>query len=260
MGATIGSALRKAGRTVTIFDDNRPLCGTKPSGGHIKPSWISNLKKGEFDSSLDLLADVWGIKEEQFAIRPLEIIKTTVFRVDIDKVLQTARTCSSVLSVEYVDPNPVVRWIGGEDNCKLLVVATGSWGNLVSGVKIEVKQGISFRMKGKIATPFIQPWAPYKQIVAHQQSEQEIWVGDGTAILSENWNEATTQKCFTRCSKAINSKQIQKVNIGLRPYCKTKDPCLLKQLGPNAWLATGAGKNGTIAAGWAANQILFRAL
>lgn len=258
IGATVGLALKKQGRDVLILDDKRPLAGTGPSGGHLKPSWFSGMKKTEYEPAMELLDDVWGLKTEEFVLRPTPLT-TTVYRVDTDQVLATEHQVATVTALEQLNNYPLVRWDGGEDRTRLLVVAAGVWcSELLKGLDITSKQGVSFRFTGQLKQPFIAPWAPYKQVVAHQQTADQIWVGDGSAILPENWTEERTQQCQDRCRSMLGLKfSYLNATMGLRPYCKTgNDPCLLKQIGPRCWVATGAGKSGTIGAGWAARRIL----
>jgi glycine/D-amino acid oxidase-like deaminating enzyme len=263
IGATVALALRKTGREVLLLDDGRPMSGTAPSGGHLKPSWFSGMKKDEYDPAMELLEDIWGMTSENFQIRPTGV-QTKVYRVDTDKVLDIFKTRATVTSIEHLENFPLVRFrqlsANKEERCRLLVVATGAWcKELLPELTVQAKQGVSFRVTGSIATPFIKPWAPYKQIVAHQQEEKEIWIGDGTAILSKNWEEKHILACQERCLAALppDSRKVHRVVSGFRAYIKDKSgPCLLKQLGPRAWVTTGAGKGGTIAAGWAARRIL----
>jgi hypothetical protein len=124
---------------------------------------------------------------------------------------------------------------------------------------LQAKQGVSFRFSGTV-DPFIQPWSPYKQLVAHQQGPNEIWVGDGTAILQKNWDKKDRLKeCMERCRKAIGQKGTMPIKaiMGIRPYAQgSKLPYLFERLGKHTWLATGAGKMGTICAGDAARRII----
>lgn len=264
IGATVTKALQKQGRTVLTLDSNRPMAGTTPSGGHLKPSWFSGMKKTEYEPAMELLSDTWGMAEEEFTIRPTGL-SATVYRVDTDRVASTPRTYGEVTSVDQLHNYPLVVYNGKngeptEVRCRLLVVATGAWATeLLPQIKVKAKQGVSFRISGKIDRGFIKPWAPYKQVVAHQQSANEIWIGDGSAIIPTNWTEERTRKCMIRCCGALQTKpaNVLRTLSGLRPYCDSgSDPCLLQQLGPRAWVATGAGKSGTIAAGWVANKLL----
>lgn len=263
VGATVSLALRKQGLDVLTIDDQRPMAGTVPSGGHLKPSWFSGMKKTEYEPAIELLDDVWGLIEEPFRMRPTGI-ETTVYRVDTEEVLATPRTVAKVSQIHHPANFPVVEFGGVSERARLLVVAAGVWCEELLGEEfglppIQRKRGVSFRFGGQLEHPFIKPWAPYKQVVAHQQGDDEIWVGDGSAILEQNWTDKRTRQCLGRCRSAISAGRAEPLRTltGLRPYCKTgNDPCLLKRIGKRTWVVTGAGKSGTIGAGWAARRIV----
>lgn len=268
VGSTIAKALDVQGRQVMVLDDRRAMSGTRPSGGHLKPSWLGGMKRVEYEPAMELLDRAWGLIEEQFAVYPSGIT-TTVYRVDTDAVMdyRAEQVNARVQAVSQLHNYPVVHLDNGEDvRCRLLVVAAGVWcAALLPELDIQRKQGVSFRLAGQVSKPFIRPWAPYKQVVAHQQGPDEIWVGDGTAILEKNWDGYRTEECLERCCTVLSKHGLltgtepSRTIVGLRPYCKTgSSPCLLQQLGPRSWVATGAGKLGTIAAGWAAKCILER--
>lgn len=265
IGSTISKALELQGMDVLLLDDNMPFSGTVPSGGHLKPSWFGGMKKTEYEPAMELLAEVWGLIEQQFIIYPNRK-KETVFRVDTDNVIKTPYTRAKVWGVLVDEAEPIVRYMTPlnnrmtEEPCRFLVVAAGIWTNLLfTDIAVTAKQGVSFRLPGTLKSPFIKPWAPYKQVVAHQQGDGEIWAGDGTAILPTNWKDEQTAKCLLRCNNATGRLESQPIKtlVGYRPYCKTGgEPCLIQQVGPRAWAVTGSGKLGTIAAGWSALRML----
>lgn len=267
IGATVAQAMRKEGREVLLLDNETSHAGTRASGGHLKPSWFSGMKKEQYEPAMELLSDVWGMTEEPFLVKHTGL-STSVFRVDTDKVTKVEKELSAVHNIGHWDNYPAVYHdINGttETRCRLLVIAAGVWCNELllpqDQFKIDSKQGVSFRLQGKIKQAFINPWAPYKQIVAHQQSENEIWIGDGSAILSTNWTEERTAQCRERCLNQAPGCKVKRTIMGYRPYCRAAnvgDPCYLKKIRPRVWVATGAGKSGTIAAGWVARQILDR--
>lgn len=259
VGATVAKVLTKQGRNVLVLDDGRPMSGTAPSGGHLKPSWFGGMKKEQSEPAMELLSETWGMTEEEFTVLP-DGSKTTVYRVDTDQVVKYPRMKTTVTGIKFLNNYPIVQFTEAEERTKLLIVAAGAWcGELLPEISVQARQGVSFRLKGKLQQPIIQQWAPYKQIVAHQQAADEIWVGDGSALLPANWTEERTRQCLGRCREALHLGSLQptKTLIGWRPYCKTEaDPCLLRKLFPRVWVATGAGKMGTIAAGWVAGRIL----
>ncbi len=263
IGATVAAAMRTQGTEVLVLDDQRPMSGTAPSGGHLKPSWFGELKKKDYEPAMELLDQIWGLKAEKFAIRAMgiSVASTTVYRVDTDVVVAAPYTRASVTTIKDVSGSrPVVITADGvEYRPNRLVIATGAWvRELITGVDVQAKQGVSFRLPGVLKKPFIKPWAPYKQVVAHQQGEAEIWVGDGSAIIPQNWGPSRTGECLERCRSAIGTTAPPLRTItGLRAYTDTKTgPCLFEKLGPVTWVVTGAGKSGTIAAGWAANRLI----
>lgn len=266
VGATAARALRARGLSdVLVLDAGRPGAGTPPSGGHLRPGWFRDMTKDQYVPAMDLLDELWGLKREEFKLWPLGN-RLTVHRVDTDLVVREPRTSAEVTELGFLHNYPLVRYRllnnGGEveERCRLLVVAAGVWAaELVSNLVITAKQGVSFRLKGRVE-PLIRPWAPYKQVVVHQQGPDELWAGDGTALLPTNWTAERTEACLSRCLDAVGMDRSTRptlVTSGLRPYCETAktEPCLLRRLGPRAWVATGAGKMGTIAAGWAARKI-----
>lgn len=259
IGATCAKVLREYGREVLLLDDGRPKGGSRASGGHLKPSWFGKVPEEIWKPSMALLDATWGLKEEEFEIRPSGL-RETVYRVDTDEVMGCPKTLAKVTSVRHLHNYPIVSYEEAgetkEERCKLLLIAAGAWAEeILDGFKLDVtgKQGVSFRVKGSLTAPFIQPWAPYKQVVAHQQGNNDVWIGDGTAVLERNWTEERTLACKDRCLSFLpGPAEVAETREGIRPYCKhaPEEPCLLVDLGPRAWLATGAGKSGTLAAGW----------
>ena len=261
IGTTVGKYFTDEGLNVLIIDNNNPMAGTRPSGGHLRPSWFGDMEKDQYEPAMELIDKVWGMNEEEFIEYPKEK-PIKIYRVDTDVVMAYDRTLGEVIDINCKEKYPVVTYQVQDrkikEKCKLLVVSAGIWTNsLIEGVPPVVgKQGVSFRVTGKLENRFVVGWAPYKQVVAHQQGENEIWVGDGSTILQKNWKEATTLKCKERCLTYLDMKSpiVTTTLLGVRPYITKKvkagDPCYLKQLNDRTWVATGSGKSGTISAGW----------
>lgn len=261
IGATVTKALRDQGRSVTLFDDAQPMAATKASGGHMKPSWFPKELAAEQDQALQLLAETWSVKEEQFMVYPEEKIET-LYRVDTEQVIQLEKVRERVGAIDSWNNYPSVTTTAGTElRCRLLVIAAGIWTTQLLSQRdqfdIKGRQGISYKFSGSIDMNFIIPWAPYKQVVAHQQSANEVWIGDGTAIKPENWNEQRSQQCYNRCANHVIGLEYRQSVMGIRPYAQVAEmPCYFKQLFPRVYVVTGTGKSGTICAGWAARRIL----
>lgn len=257
-GSVIGHTLAlSGGMQVMIVDDQHLARGSDPAACLIKPSWVSSLTKEELADGLKLLNDLYGVQDIRFSIGPL--MHATVHWVDPAKILgrpefRVRRTAKllmdgTVQTRDWMKKPPIV------------VVASGYWTNIVledksMHVPIEGRAGAAFTWEGQIATPFISPWAPYRQLVAFNRSPNEIWVGDGSAIKPENWTLEHMERSLHRCAKAVGlDPDKAKQHYGIRPYVKDAKPCYLKRHG-NVWIATGGAKNGTISAAWAAQKIL----
>jgi glycine/D-amino acid oxidase-like deaminating enzyme len=261
IGTTVAKTLLDKGLSCALFDRGDYLAGTAPSGGHLKPGWFGDMPKSEYEPSIELLDDCWGIVNESFRCGPARI---PLMRVDTDKVLKYPKIQKAVHAIKgQATKTPEVILSDESYKCRLLVLATGVWANELlkdQEYDIQRKRGISFLVPGQLKHPFVKPWAPYKQIVAHQQTNSKIWVGDGSAILDKNWDEKRIEQCRKRCLKSL--KKPLKTNIrqreGLRAYVKhsKKHPCVFDKVGRNIYLATGAGKSGTISAGWVTRKIL----
>ena len=159
------------------------------------------------------------------------------------------------------------------DNCRvctsrmnylspLVVVAGGVWSKeLIHAPTLVGKQGVSFRVpESYVMNNTIQAWAPYKQAVVFQEKRDQVWAGDGTAIKPENWTEERAQKSLNRMRKitTFSSMASKHAVVGIRPYVPKVKPCLLEHQENGLWVATGGAKNGLIAAGWAAHEIVRR--
>lgn len=265
IGAAVAKELRSKGLDVLVLDSNEKLAGSPPSGGHMKPSWFSSLGSNIYEPALAKLTELFGFTEEQYRLYPLpRACSVSLFRLNIDSVLVCEYTKAEVTKIDLLETNaPQVTYetegVEIVERCKLLVVAAGVWSakllpNTFPPKSLVGKQGVSFRFPGQV-TPFIKPWAPYKQIVAHNVDSRSLWIGDGTAILSKNWKESTVEVCRNRCAGSIATKaQPFKVMQGIRPYYKAGKFQVAK-IGRSAWVATGAGKHGSIVAGYAAYVI-----
>lgn len=255
-GAIVARTLHDAGCRTVVVDDLRPDGGSRPSACLMKPSWFAGLGKDVHEPSLQLLDRLYGVQTLQFAIPPTRAF-FPVFRVAPESILRDPTVDLWDGTVQAVGPGWVQ--INGEKfTAKIIVVAAGVWtGKLLPVPGLTGKKGVSFVWHGQIATPFIRPWAPYKQLVAFNQDPQTIWAGDGSAIKPENWTPQRQAVCLARVAKATELDPSRATALtGIRPFVPKCKPCYLEERAPGLWIVTGGGKNGTIAAGWAANRIL----
>jgi glycine/D-amino acid oxidase-like deaminating enzyme len=161
-----------------------------------------------------------------------------------------------------LNDNKAVCASGAEYSADLIVVSAGVWtSELLPEYRQHAQKGIAFLGRNPV-DPFISVWAPYRQLVAFNRGDG-AWTSDGTAIRAQNWTMNHEAQAQQRCETALGKRGAplgadHKVLTGLRPYSPGHKPCLLKQVRPGLWVASGGAKNGTIAAGWAADQIMRR--
>lgn len=278
MGATISEALKKfQSRDVLVLDDNRPMAGTPPSGGSVTPSKLTGLGDDLVNPVLETLDKLWGLRKENFLVKPsMGLLKYDVFQTDMGAILSIPKTFGTVFSVRKPGAFPQVVYTASSTDgmgeavrvmARNVVICAGSFCNVllpeVFGNDLTAKVGVSFRWHGKIKQAFAMQWRPYLKIFAHPihvgGDVWETWGCDGSAIIHKNWTDDRIPDSRERVRKAIGTKEQPYITqIGLRPFFKDHKPCYLDEVQPNIWVATGAGKFGSIAAGWAANELLRR--
>jgi glycine/D-amino acid oxidase-like deaminating enzyme len=264
-GSIIAAKLRSQGREVLVVDDARPGAGSIPAACLMKPSWFSSLGKDVHEPALRCLDELYGVKDLTFKVGP---VSTTVHWCDPRDILVgpdvkgratgVATTAAGGLEVKVrlLEQEGVTTF--ARIPASTVVVAAGIWTPELVPVEggLAGQAGMAFLWPDeRIEQPFISPWAPYRQLVAFNRGDG-LWVGDGTAIKAENWSSAREDASHHRCVTAIGSAGLAPYQrlYGIRPYSKEK-PCYLREASPGLWVATGGAKNGTLAAGWAAQEI-----
>lgn len=259
-GATIARALQAQGRSVTVFDDNRPLSGSGPSGCLMKPSWFSGMGKHVTEPALELLHRLYNVRTVEFRVHPLKVMAKSLWipnrevldRADLNVVSTRVTRVLPGTTAPVVELNSEHFW-----TAPLVVIAAGFWSSLLTPVPGLVgKQGVSFSWRAQVKEPSIRPWAPYKQTVVFNDSDGTVWGGDGSAIKPENWTCEREGECVARVARSAGLPPLLAVSrVGIRPFVKSAGPCLVENRGNGLWVATGGAKNGTVAAGWAAYRI-----
>lgn len=256
-GQIIARALRAEGRDVAVYDDRRPEAGSIPAACLMKPSWFSGLGKDVYEPSLKLLDDLFGVKDVAFNLIPTRA-QATVHWCDPVDILEGPR-CPA--TVEEVCPGYIMAG-GVRIEADLIVVAAGVWTEkLLPQYKQTAQKGVAFLWPEMKTVPAIQVWAPYRQLVRFNRGDG-LWVGDGTAIKAGNWTREREQQSLHRCTayaaQYTHGELPPTFLPGLRPYAKGHKPCLLEEVSPGLWVASGGAKNGTVAAGYCAHVIRER--
>jgi glycine/D-amino acid oxidase-like deaminating enzyme len=264
-GSLIARALIKAGCQPLVIDAKREGAGSPPAACLMRPSWFSGVGKGVYEPALRKLDELVGLREISFKTA---LGHATVHWCDPKQVLLTPEqvtlgTVQRVVSVPGTD-RWRVDWKYGEDfavTTKRVIVAAGIWTpTLLPGIEVTPQTGVAWLWPdSSIDDPFIWVWAPYKQIVAFNRGDG-LWIGDGTSV--RHWHAGYSVKSMERTGNSLVSHSVSYGNrkpiplIGHRPYVKEAKPCLFKELKKGLWVATGGAKNGTLAAGWCADQIV----
>jgi len=255
-GSIIAKTLRSTRKmNVLVIDDQRPESGSRPAACLMKPSWLSGLGKDIWMPALRLLDNLYGVEDIQFKIG---IVRSTVHWCDPAKVLEQGALNARVTQIQQTSEGSWLVRMGDETvTAARVIVATGAWARELVPLDADLRglKGAALLWPNeRIPEPFVQPWAPYKQLVGFNRGDG-AWVGDGTAILMENWKPLTLNRSVARCATAAGyPKEEAQVLVGIRPYTD-RSPAYLAEQEPGLWVATGGAKNGTIAAAWCAQQI-----
>jgi glycine/D-amino acid oxidase-like deaminating enzyme len=266
-GSIVAQRLRMGGiHKVVVFDDHRPMRGSAPAACLIKPGWVSSMSKEDLTNSLDLLDNLYGVQDIEFVVNGL--VKAIVHWVDPRKILREPDIKGKVTGIfrehgkinlqvnQFIKPGEQFPTMFGPFD--RVVLCCGSWARELIGQSMppvvgQVGQASSYL--GQVEQPTIDVWAPYKQLVRFNRTENEVWVGDGAAIKHENWGQKHILANIERCDRISDHLPVLRRQTGIRPYIKDAKPCYLESPTDGLWVLTGGAKNGTIAAAWAAVQL-----
>lgn len=258
-GSIIADELTSLGAQVSVFDANYEFAGSKPAACLMKPSWFSSLGPEMYDPALKLLDRLYGIQDIPFYTGLG--ITAKVHWVNPKKIMPwPSKRRYEFVQGEVVhvgrDTKNINFKVNGQTETRffdLIVVAAGVWTQkLIAEAEQKALRGVSFYFSGQ-TDPAINVWAPYKQLVKFNISENEVWCGDGSAILRQNFDNARLEQSLDRAKRFNGGENPRYHIIGDRPYVKGKG--LVQEVSPKVWVASGGAKNGTLLAAWAAHTI-----
>lgn len=267
-GRIIARSLRVQGRHVVTLDRAHEERGSNAAGCVMKPSWLSSLGD-QFDPSMRHLEELFtSFRTAPFLVSGLRNV--TCHQLDPDEVLHAHR-CGDDLYGNVVAIEQGAQWgrssvryfddVGRDLRIEAgrVVVAAGIWTERILPElqgRITPKWGVATRHDLNLERQFINTWAPYRQTVGAQLREGLAWTGDGSALNLPPVGEAL-EKILRR--EALPGNAPSRSVLGARPYADKRSlggkPCLLEQIRPGVWAATGGAKNGTAAGAWAALQL-----
>jgi glycine/D-amino acid oxidase-like deaminating enzyme len=260
-GSLITRALRRSGLEVVTIDARRKGAGSPPAACLMRYGWFSALGKEVYVPALQKLDDLVGVQELTFQINNLKsatiqwcnpkqllLDRSEIREGDVFRIWPERGHWLVSLSNQKLEPILL--------QTKLVIVAAGIWTKLlVPEIDVVGQAGVAWLWPtGKIELPKIKVWAPYKQLVAFNRGDG-LWVGDGTSL--QELDAARKYQSRIRCERFISAPATSNPRelFGYRPYVKGAKPCFLKEIKRGLWIATGGAKNGTLAAGWCADQI-----
>ena len=241
------------------------MSGSKPAACLIRPSWLSKMTTLERDEALALLNDLYGVQELDFTIN--RILPTKMLWVDPRKILKAPDVVGTVLSIDRLEHAVRVRTGDREVllRARHIVVAAGVWANKLFDAEVHgglVGQvGCAHIFSGQTKKQIVDQWAPYKQIVRFNRTEDTVWVGDGAAIIEKNWGDDHRRLNATRCHAASEGLPVVEKIEGIRPYVKeAKGIADFREVWFRVWSINGGAKNGTMGAAWCALRLIREAI
>jgi glycine/D-amino acid oxidase-like deaminating enzyme len=268
-GQIIARSFWKTGAQVCIVDDHRPLSGSQAAACLMKPSWASSLPGDSYAEAIAHLETLYGrVTDLRLKIRgtPKNV---EVSWINPQFILDPAEKGAYRISDRAlsVDSDGVRTQNNGFiEAARGVIVATGAWIDELLPTyagRLTPKGGWAFTWFGQIDEPFMKVWAPYRQIIGFNRGPQEIWCGDGTALIKKSFHECgTMHKSMKRCIEALGQyadpNYGPKILAGYRPYLNggPKVPALMEKVKPGLYVASGGGKNGTLGAAWSALRLL----
>lgn len=243
-GQIAAAHLRKLGYETTVFDSRKKNSGSRAAGCVMKPSWMQSL---DYKKPMALLDSLYGVSTIKFT---LPVLSTDCFWVDPKKVMDWESTVNeTVLEVGDGFVRTESKTVKG-----LVVVAAGYWTKALLPDLPEIRGmcGSAALAHGKV-TAHIRPTAPYRQAVWFNIAKDQVWFGDGTAILLKNFDQSHVDRTRDR-AKELAGIEAESMVSGIRPYVVGNSGGFFQKISDKLFVSTGGAKNGTILA---ANQALL---
>lgn len=252
-GSMAAALCRKQGLGVTVIDAYFDLAASKCSSGLMRRSWLAGLGEDKISKGMAVLQQLYAIEEKQFLLEPAKK-NVSLLWVNPKLVLRPPDIREEVTTVRE---GTVTLRTGKTFTGKVLVAAGAFCNSLVMLPHTKKLIGSALLLPGK--TPaLMQVYAPYRQAIAFNISQSEIWAGDGTAIIEKNWNAEQRIALLKDRSRKFFDLDVRKskIRIGARPYVQGHKQGYFAKVEKNTWVSTGGAKNGTLLAAYQAQLFL----
>ena len=241
-GSILGKIMEDAGHDVTFIDSKEKRSGSKAAACLMKPSWMSGI---DVKPCIALLDKYYGVETLKFrAGKPgIATLPVDVFWVNPKSILNSDRNIVNEKVIEIKDGVVITE----EQTYKgIVIVAAGVWTRDLLPKMPEIRGlvGSCIIGEGKVKTPTINVYAPYKQAVFFNRGENETWFGDGTSIIEKNFTDEHRTRTRQRAKDMANIEG--GIITGTRPYTKGNNLGVFEKLGNRLYVSTGGAKNGTI--------------
>lgn len=272
-GSIAATLARAHGHTVTVISADVPHSASKASGCVLAPSWLNSMERGQIDTAMGVLSELYTVHDLDFKTNLLKRFKAK--RVVTSEVLVAPDIQAQVLEVGdghvvYQQETPK-----GLANAKLkgkVLVAAGVWSfDLLAVANDDIDRyvmkglwGASLTVKAQLDEPRIHVYAPYRQAVAFNMDKKTVWMGDGTALVASTWVKEQEERLRQTAARAaelfglpteVGSKPVRAI-VGVRPYVDGHKAGFFERVTANTWVSTGGAKNGTVLAAWQAHQFI----
>jgi glycine/D-amino acid oxidase-like deaminating enzyme len=252
-GSIAASLACQAGHRVTVIDNYSPWAASKCSANLTKPSWLESLGREKAEIAYGVLNQLYHVQKIDCLIRPLLNRHFSLDYVDPAELLLKPDIEDAVTRVGdgivYLKSGKILKG-------NVLLAAGIACNQFVDMPSIKRLVGSSLRIKGQVKQPSVYLYAPYKHAVAFNMGE-EVWCGDGAAILEKNWSEERVTTLKDRAKKFFELNPAKaEVRVGVRPYVEGFKAGYFKQVYPRTWVSTGGAKNGMVLAAYQAHQFV----
>jgi hypothetical protein len=261
-GSIAAAYARRRGFAVDVIDRREETAGSRAAACLMKPGWMSGLPKQDVANGLALLDELYGLQSVDFKLK-LSVLEK---RESIHWVHPSKMLLPNIVTIDanvkdlkhYSDSVEVVTEVGNTTvlrSADFVLLACGAWGNELFRDMPPIRSlvGMSYKYRGQLKDNIIQAWAPYKQTVAFNISDDVVWAGDGQAILKQNWKLKHIADSRERCADALahntevgHIPRVFEQTFGERPYIKGYSGFFAQH--GRVFVSNGGAKNGTIIA------------
>ena len=268
--------------SVLLIDSVEPLAASKCASGIFRNGWIKKIKD-KADISLPIVKKYTKIKSinlfnktsgetesySQIDVNGILEIKPSKFltfhNAKLDDIAYDENGVCDKAFIQLIDGEYQEIEIG-----KALIITAGFYtDNILKEFELEpigldASWGITYTIAYNLKTPFIETWAPFRQLYGYPMErggKTVTYFAGGVGIKNPNGEEdKRIDKSVERMNQqaAENGLPVDKIieiNEGVRPYLKDVNSSMVVQRGKNIFAAAGGAKNSSVLCGYVAFRL-----